>query len=239
MMNWHKKAVIIGVLVIAAMSVLIMTDMGDGLTLSQIQASALSLREQAETHYIASVFIFIVAYVAVNLWLPAAAVLTLLAGFLFGTVAGAVYVTAAATLGAVCGMWVSRHLLGHWVQRRFGRQLAGFNQHLHEQGYLYLVLVRMIPMLPYTLVNNLAGLTKVRLRTIAWTTAVGTLPGILIFTYAGRHLLSIQSIDEVLTPKVIAAFALLLLFVCSVIAVRLLLSRSKPAETEDGIAETA
>lgn len=239
MMNWHKKAVIIGVLAIAALSVLIMTDMGDGLTLTRIQASALSLREQAETHYIASVFIFIAVYVAVNLWLPAAAVLTLLAGFLFGTVPAALYVTTAATIGAMCGLWVSRHLVGHWVQRRFSRQLAGFNQHLHEQGYLYLVLVRMIPMLPYTLVNNLAGLTKVRLRTIAWTTAVGTFPGILIFTYAGRHLLSIQSIEEVLTTKVIVACILLLLFVCSVIVIRILLTRSKPAETEAGIAKTA
>jgi len=71
-------------------------------------------------------------------------------------------------------------------------------------------------MMPYMLVNFLAGLAAVPLRTFIWTTAVGSLPGILLLSYAGRQLLSIKSVEAVLTPRVIAAFVLLAAFVAAV-----------------------
>ncbi len=238
-MNWHKKAVLIGVLAISGVAAVTMTDMGDGLTLARMQESALSLRSQVESHYIVSVFIFIGVYVVVNLWFPAAAVLTLLAGFLFGTVPAALYVDAAATFGAMVGFWLSRHLLGHWVQHRFHHQLVGFNQQLHQHGHFYLVMVRMIPMVPFSLVNFLAGLTKVRLRTLAWTTAAGSFPGILLFCYAGRQFMTINTMEDVLTPKVIVAFSLMAVFSISVIVIRIRMHHGKRIEPEEAVPETA
>jgi uncharacterized membrane protein YdjX (TVP38/TMEM64 family) len=76
--------------------------------------------------------------------------------------------------------------------------------------------------MPYLLVNFLAGLTKVRLRTFIWTTAIGSLPGILILSYAGGQFLNITSVEQVFTSKVIAAFVLLAGFAGLITVVKIL-----------------
>lgn len=239
MFKHHKKALIILLLIVGGVIVLKMTNMGDALTLANVQKSAAALKRQVEAHYISSVLIFIGTYVILNLWLPAAAVLTLLAGFLFGTIPATVYVTTAATLGALLGFWISRHVVGNWIQHKWHRQLVGLNQQIDKYGYIYLVFVRMIPLMPYSVINFLAGLTKVPPRTIAWTAAAGSLPGILVFTYAGRQLLTIQSVDEVLSGKAIAAFVLLIVFAGAVIIIRTVLIKSKTAGPEMAAPENA
>ena len=204
-----------------------MTEFGDSLTLARIQRSAISLKQQVDNHYMRSVFIFIGGYLVVNLWLPAAAILTLLAGFLFGVVWGAVYVDIAASAGAMAGFWISRYLIGDWIQQRWRRQLVWLNTQVADHGHFYLVFIRMVPMMPYALINYLAGLTKLPARTIIWTTALGSLPGIIIFCYAGQQLLMIQSVEDVLTKKVIAAMALLIVFSASIIVIRVMLMRKR------------
>jgi uncharacterized membrane protein YdjX (TVP38/TMEM64 family) len=200
--------------------VMIFTDFGDKLSLSRIQKGASALKEHVENHYVPAVLVFVLTYVAVNLWFPAAAVLTLLAGFLYGTILGTIYVDAATTLGAVIAFGVSRNVAGKWIQHRWNQQLQGFNRAISRYGDEYLLLVRIIPVMPYFLVNFLAGLTKVRPIAFAWTTALGSLPGILIYCYAGRQLLTIKSMDHVLTFEVIIAFILLAGFIGSAVVVR-------------------
>jgi uncharacterized membrane protein YdjX (TVP38/TMEM64 family) len=222
-----KKSLILLILAILITSVVITTDFGKRLSLSNIQKGASALKEQVRTHYVLAVWVFVLVYVAVNLWFPAAAVLTLLAGFLYGTVLGALYVDGAATVGAVVAFVMSREVAGTWIQHRWGEQLKGFNQAVARYGSEYLILVRVIPFMPYFLVNFLAGVTKVRLIDFAWTTALGSLPSILIFCYAGRQLMGIESVDQVLTFEVVMAFALLAVFVGSVTAVRWAMKRKR------------
>ena len=77
-----------------------------------------------------------------------------------------------------------------------------------------------ISVMPYFLVNVLAGLTKVNLTTFAWTTALGSVPGILIYCYARQQLLTIKSTDQILKSKFIIAFALLSGFTILAVVVR-------------------
>lgn len=235
----HHKTLIILLLTVGVLILLKMTDMGESLTLANVQKSAAALKSRAEEHYISSVFIFIAVYVVLNLWLPAAAVLTLLAGYIFGTIPAAMYVITAATLGALLGFWLSRHIVGNWIQHKWHRQLVGLNRQIEKQGYIYLVFVRMIPLMPYSVINFLAGLTKVPLRTIAWTTALGSLPGILIFTYAGRQFLTIQSVDDVLTAKTIIALSLLIGFAALVIVIKIVMTKKQRNDARTAAPETA
>jgi uncharacterized membrane protein YdjX (TVP38/TMEM64 family) len=225
MQNFHKKLMIVFLLAAAIGATLYLTDFGKKLSLHQVQQGAFKLKEYVNVHYIGSVFIFIAVYVAINIWFPGATILTLLGGFLYETFFGTAYVMAAATLGGVSGFWISRYFVGNWIQSNWHRQLEGFNQHVLKHGYLFLVLVRMVPIMPYPLVNALCGLTKISTRTMTWTTAVGSLPGILIFTYAGEQLMSIQSVEDVLTPKVITACTLMVAFVISIAIARITLKR--------------
>jgi uncharacterized membrane protein YdjX (TVP38/TMEM64 family) len=216
-------------LILAALMLFSMfaTDFGEDLSLVGIQDGAIALKTRVEAHYLPAVVAFVLAYIVVNLWFPAAAMMTLLSGFLFGTVLGAVYVDAAATIGAVVAFEVTRNVAGNRIQRKWGKQLEGFNRALSEYGHEYLLMVRMIPVMPYFLINFLGGLTKVRLVTFAWTTALGSLPGILIFCYAGRQLLAIESVDQVLSFDVVIAFVLMAVFVGSALFVRWRLRRTR------------
>jgi uncharacterized membrane protein YdjX (TVP38/TMEM64 family) len=206
---------------------MIATDFGNDLSLSRIKSRATDLKTHVETNYVPVVVAFAFTYIVVNFWFPAAAIMTLLSGFLFGTVLGAVYVDAATTTGALIAFEVSRNVAGKWIQRRWNPRLHGFSRAVSKYGCEYLLLVRMIPVMPYFLINFLAGLTKVRTTTFAWTTALGSLPGILIFCYAGRKLLTIESVDQVMTSEVVIAFVLLAVFVGSAMFFRWRLKRKR------------
>jgi uncharacterized membrane protein YdjX (TVP38/TMEM64 family) len=92
---------------------------------------------------------------------------------------------------------------------------------------MYLLMVRLFPLVPYILVNFLAGLTKVRLWTFLWTTALGSLPGIVIFCYFGHKLLNIKSIDQLFTPDVIIAACLFAGFLTTVFIIQIISDRKK------------
>lgn len=218
----HKKLFLIFIVAAAVVLFLKFTDFGYTFSLAGIQEIATDLKKQANSHYLPGVLVFIGVYVFVNFWFPAAAVLTLLAGFIYGTLLGTVYVDLAATLGALLAFWISRNFAGRWIQQKWHRQLIGFNRELAGRGYIYLLLVRLIPVMPYVLINYLAGLTRVHFITFVWTTALGSVPGILILSYAGRQLLNITSVSQVFTFKVIIAFILLAGFVGSVTFIKII-----------------
>jgi uncharacterized membrane protein YdjX (TVP38/TMEM64 family) len=233
MSKFNKKAFITLILVTALVLVWLSTDLDDSFSLKSIQKNAAALKKQVNANYLLGTAVFMTVYITMNLWFPAAAVLTLLAGFLYGTVWGAIYVDIAATLGATLAFEISRNFVGNWIQHRWRRQLIGFNTELSRRGYAYLLFVRLIPMMPYILINFLAGLTRIRLRTFIWTTAVGSLPGILIFSYAGGKLLSITSVEQVFTSEVITAFVLLVGFAGLAIVIRILTSRKQKDISEE------
>jgi uncharacterized membrane protein YdjX (TVP38/TMEM64 family) len=227
MTNLNKKAFLIFILALSVVLILQTTDFGDDFSLGSIQKNAVALKRQVNAHYIIGILVFMSVYITMNLWFPAAAILTLLGGFLYGTVLGAIYVDIAATLGALLAFMISRKFVANWVQHRWQEQLIGFDREFSKRGYIYLLFVRLVPMMPYILINFIAGLTKVRLRTFIWTTAVGSLPGISIFSYAGGQLLSLKSVEQVFTSKVIIAFILLAVFWGLIVVIKMLTGKKK------------
>jgi uncharacterized membrane protein YdjX (TVP38/TMEM64 family) len=120
-----------------------------------------------------------------------------------------VYVNVGATLGATFAFLFSRYILGRAIQAKYGAQLEKFNRELDENGHLYLLTVRFIPVFPFFLINILSGLTKIPLWTYVWTTSAGILPGSLVYTFAGSQLGTINSIGDLLTGRILVAFLLL------------------------------
>jgi uncharacterized membrane protein YdjX (TVP38/TMEM64 family) len=229
MTKLSEKLVLISVLVILILVSLEMTDFGKDLTLAKVQKAAFKLKEHVQNHYVESVLIFIVIYMILNVWFPAAGVLTLLGGFLYGPVLGALFVESAAVLGAVFTFEISRYIARGWIEKKWIMHLQGFNKELSRRGYIYLLFVRLFPLVPYILVNFLSGLTELRLWTFLWTTALGSLPGILIFCYFGHQLLNIKSIDQLFTPKVILATCLFSGFLIIVFVIQTILDKEREA----------
>ncbi|UWQ37494.1 TVP38/TMEM64 family protein [Leisingera aquaemixtae] len=122
-----------------------------------------------------------------------AEILALCAGALFGTLLGAVLIWAGAMLGALVAFGLARRLgqetVRSWLSEAKARQLDAWTE---ERGALALLSARLIPVIAFNLINYAAGLTRVRLWTFVWTTALGILPVTLLCTWFGAQMLDMD-----------------------------------------------
>ncbi|WIY27315.1 TVP38/TMEM64 family protein [Parasedimentitalea psychrophila] len=129
------------------------------------------------------VYILIVAFS-----LPGAAVASVTGGFLFGLVAGTLFNITAATIGAAAIFLAARWGLGEMLTAKLeaseGR-LQSFKTGLRENEVSVLLLIRLVPAVPFFVANLLPALVGVRFRTFLWTTALGIIPGGIVFTWIG------------------------------------------------------
>ena len=162
-----------------------------------------------DKHYWLAVTFYILVYVAgVTLSLPVGALLTLTGGALFGY-PSVLYVAFASALGSVTGALTARFFLRSFLERHCRRPLERFNSALHQNKITYLLHVRLTPIYPFFLVNMLAGVSRVDMLSFFWTTMLGTLPGDIAYTAAGHELSRLESLDDLFSPGVFAALALL------------------------------
>lgn len=212
-MNKQRKNMLLLVLFLAAIIAVRLSSLGSVLTFDNLKHHREELLLLVRGHYTFSIVLFVLLYIVVTaLSVPGAVVLTLGGGFLYGTAPATLYVNLGATTGAVLAFLSARYLLGQQLQNKYQKQLDRFNREMETEGWRYLLTLRLIPIFPFFLINFLSGLTRVRLRTFAWTTALGIIPGTAVFAYAGRQIGSIDSPADILSLKVIMAFLFLACF---------------------------
>lgn len=212
-MNKQRRNILLLVVFIGVIIAVRQSPIGSVLTFDNLKQHREELLVLVRDHYALSVVLFVVLYIVVaGLSIPGAVVLTLGGGFLYGTALATIYVNLGATAGAVLAFLAARYLLGRQLQDKYRQQLDRFNREMEASGSRYLLTLRLIPIFPFFLINFLAGLTRVPLRTFAWTTALGIIPGTAVFAYAGRQIGSINSAADILSTKVIMALTLLACF---------------------------
>ncbi|MGB5487805.1 MAG: TVP38/TMEM64 family protein [Lysobacterales bacterium] len=157
---------------------------------------------------------FTVFLVATSCSLPVTAVLTLAGGIVFGTLIGFSLSLAATTLGGTVALYSTRYLFYDLVKRRFTGQVEIVNKGIEKEGAFYLFGLRMIPVIPFGLLNLIMGLTSMRVPIFMLATFLGMMPVLLILTYTGDELGDIESFSfaEVFTPDLILALCLLASF---------------------------
>jgi len=185
----NSRKLIIVAIVLAAIVAFFALDLRQYLSLEYFQAS----RQRFDAAYAADpvgvAAAFFAIYVAVAaLSIPGAAVLTLVAGALFGLVQGVVLVSFASALGATLAFLAARLVLRDWVQGRFGARIAPIDAGIEKEGAFYLFALRLVPLFPFWLVNLLMGLTKIRTWTYYWVSQLGMLAGTIVYVYAGTQL---------------------------------------------------
>ena len=216
-----QKRTGIAVLLIAGILAIRFTGIDQYMSLGTIKEHAAWLQTMVQQHYGTAVFGFIMLYlICVAIGLPAAAVLTIVSGFLFGTLWGAVYSNIGATAGAIISFLMVRYIIGALVQERYARQLAWFNHEMKLHGTSYLLVVHFIAVIPFVVINFLAGLTNVTMWTFIWTTSVGIFPGALVYAFAGQQLHNIHSPRDIFSLPVICAFALLALLAMAPVIIK-------------------
>jgi uncharacterized membrane protein YdjX (TVP38/TMEM64 family) len=230
-----KKTVVF--LLVVAVALIAYTQFGDALSLKYLAQQESQLRTLQQQHpllvYGAALLIYVVV---TGLSLPGAAALTLVYGWYFGILRGVLLVSIASNTGATLAFLLSRFLFRDWIQKRFGERLTSFNDSLEKDGPLFLFTLRLIPAVPFFVINVVMGLTPIRARTFWWISQLGMLPGTAVYIYAGDSVpnlqtLADQGISAVFTPRqltqIVVAFALLGIFPLIVRFMMKLITRPK------------
>nr|WP_247740353.1 MULTISPECIES: bifunctional TVP38/TMEM64 family protein/FAD-dependent oxidoreductase [unclassified Paracoccus (in: a-proteobacteria)] len=169
-----------------------------------------AIREVQQSRPFVVAALFLAVYVAVTaLSLPIAVWLTLSAGALFGFWTGLLIVSFASAIGATLAFLASRYLLRDWVRARLGARAEGIEAGLARDGAFYLFSLRLIPVVPFFAVNLLMGLTPIRAWTFFWVSQVGMLAGTAVYVNAGTQLAALDSLSGIVSPPLLASFALL------------------------------
>ena len=153
---------------------------------------AAALQASVEGAGMAGPLVFIALYaLATVLFLPGS-IITLAGGALFGPLWGTLWNLTGATLGAALAFLVARYLGADWAARRSGARLQRLNDGVASEGWRFVAMVRLVPLLPFNLLNYALGLTRIPFVTYVLTSWVFMLPGAFVYTwlgYAGRDAL--------------------------------------------------
>ncbi|MFT6433127.1 MAG: pyruvate/2-oxoglutarate dehydrogenase complex dihydrolipoamide dehydrogenase (E3) component [Candidatus Azotimanducaceae bacterium] len=188
-------------------------DLGQFLTLDYVKSQQAELNALVLEKPLEIAATFFVLYVAVTAAsLPGAAILTLVAGAMFGVLWGTVLVSFASSIGATLAMLVARFVLREQVVAKFGAQLSGIDKGIEKEGAFYLFTLRLVPLFPFFAINLLMGLTKIKVLTFLFVSQIGMLAGTIVFVNAGTQLAQIESTSDILSLELLLSFALLGIF---------------------------
>ncbi|MGB8822945.1 MAG: TVP38/TMEM64 family protein [Pseudolabrys sp.] len=225
---------------------------GGGVSLESLVRHRAAIDDFVASHRMLAIFVYVGIYITVvAVSLPGAALLTLTGGFLFGIAVGASAAVISATVGATLIFLVARTALGEPLLRRAGPRATQLARGFREDAFSYLLFLRLVPAFPFFLVNLVPAFAGVRLGPFVAATAIGIIPGAIVFALAGAGLDSIiaaqkNSYDQciaakgadcrlvfepadVLTPQLIAALVALGLLALMPVAVKFWRTRSRTA----------
>ena len=207
------KKIIVVVAILALVVLFFVFDLGQYLTLEQIQQHRGAVNQLYAENQILVLLGFFVIYVSVAaLSLPGAALMTIAAGAFFGIVIGTLLVSFASSLGATLAFLISRFLLKESIEKKFASKLEPINKGLEKEGAFYLFSLRLVPLFPFFVVNLVMGVTKLPAFTFYWVSQVGMLAGTIVYVNAGTQISQLQSVDDILSFNLLISFALLGIF---------------------------
>lgn len=164
----------------------------DFLTFEALAANRDILVAWRDANYALFVLAFMAAYVVIVAFsLPGATLATLTGGFLFGVFPGALFNILAATIGAAAIFSAARYGFGEAMARRLDAsegRVAAFRDGLRSNEVSFLLIMRLVPVLPFFVANLLPAMVGVRLWRFVWTTFLGIVPGGIVYTWVGAGL---------------------------------------------------
>ena len=204
----NKGKLLVLAVIVALVAAFFVLDLKQYVSIEYFQAKRAVIEAYFQAHPVETGVIFFAVYVAVTgLSLPGAAILTLVAGAIFGLLWGTIIVSFASSIGATLAFLASRYLLRDWVQARFGDKLKPINEGVAREGAFYLFALRLVPAFPFFVINLVMGLTPIKTRTFYWVSQVGMLAGTIAYVYAGTQLGQFK-----ISVGLVAAFVILGLF---------------------------
>lgn len=161
---------------------------------------------------IAALLYFALYTTVTGLSVPGIIILSVTGGAVFGLVWGTVLASFASALGGTLAFLMARRLFRETVRRHWGQRLAALEAGFARDGAFYLLGLRLIPVLPYFLINLLMGLTPISVATFYAVSQLGMLPLLLVYANAGTQLARLDSLQDIVSPTLLISLGLMALF---------------------------
>jgi len=205
-----KKILLI--LFIVAIGAMLLLLSEQSIDLARIQTAIAEIKQWRLHNAELFVGLFFATYVIITATsLPIAVWMTLAAGALFGLWWGTLLVSFASSIGATVAFLSSRYFLRDWVTSKLGSRAQAIDAGLAKDGDFYLFSLRLIPILPFFVVNLLMGLTTMKSWRFYWVSQLGMLAGTIVYVNAGTQLSQLNSLSDITSPELVISFVALAL----------------------------
>jgi pyruvate/2-oxoglutarate dehydrogenase complex dihydrolipoamide dehydrogenase (E3) component/uncharacterized membrane protein YdjX (TVP38/TMEM64 family) len=208
-----KGRLLLIAIVVIAIAAYFYFDLGRYFSLPYIKAQQAAFAAYYAEHRLLTISVYFLIYVVTAaLSLPVAVPLTLVGGAMFGTLTGTIIVSFASSIGATIAMVAARFVMRDFVQEKFGWKLARINEGIEKDGVFYLIALRLVPAVPFFVINLVMGLTRIRTWTYYWASQLGMLAGTIVYVNVGTQLARVDSFKGLLSPTLIVSFVVLGIF---------------------------
>lgn len=154
---------------------------------------------------ISAIFLLINTVMAA-LPIPGISMISFIGGMLFGFWQGALFSSVATAVGNLCGFFIARYFLQEWVLKKYGETARIFKNEWQSEGVLALLSFRLFPFVPSFVANLIMGISNLHWWTFFWASWLGRIPMVVVYAWAGVQFSQIETLGDILGPKVVAAF---------------------------------
>lgn len=221
--RWHQGwRLVPGAIVIAGLALAYMMGWHNYLSLAFLSESQALLKRIVAENPVLAPLGFVAFYAtAVAFSFPAASILTIFSGFLFGWLFGGMLAILAATIGASALFLTARLACSDHLRKRMCGRAGRLSEGFEKNAFGYLLALRIAPFIPFFMVNIAPALFHVRLSTFVAATFIGIMPGAFAYAWLGQGLDSVLvaasragqqvAIRDLVTPQITIAFIALAL----------------------------
>ena len=204
---------LVWLLLAGLVGVVIVLDPGLFFSLGLLKSQYADLLAYRLEHPRIAALLYFGLYVTVTgLSVPGIIMLSVAGGAVFGLFWGTVLASFASTLGGTLAFLAARRVLGDRVRRYWGERLRTVEAGMARDGPFYLFGLRLIPVIPYFLVNLLMAVTQISPWTFYWISQLGMLPLLIVYVNAGTQLAQLDSLQGLLSPALLGSLGLLAVF---------------------------
>ncbi|MDT8405686.1 MAG: VTT domain-containing protein [Methylococcales bacterium] len=183
----------------------------DAMTLANILHHKDWLSTLIDEHYALTVMAFFIACALfINSPLPLAAVIKVLGGYFFGVYLGALFNILATVNACLLGFALSRYAFKSAFEAHFLKKLEEVEDAIERNGFYYFLSLRLMMVVPYFLINFVAGISRISFRHYFASSLLGVIPASIIYANGGSKLEQISSLTELFQGEVIGALLLIL-----------------------------
>ncbi len=212
-MKLSIKQIIFIVFLVAVIAFVYCSGMRSWFTIEALKNHRQALMFTVQRHYVLSVAVYILSFAGMIITLiPFTPLLTIASGALFGTVQGAVYTVIGALLGCFVSLILFRYVFRDLMLQRHSAQFDRFQLEFKQHGINYLLSLVLLPVMPFSLITILAGISDIVFWKFILAIAFGMLPTTFLYTYTGQQLSHIQSADDMFSWHFITLFIALAVF---------------------------